>query len=55
LAIVNQFAFQGTDSIESDQLFRVHDVIKAGGINSLSKGGDAKQLLDETKLRLFAA
>jgi type I restriction enzyme R subunit len=55
LAIVNQFAFQGTDSIESDQLFRVHDVIKAGGISSLSKGGDAKQLLEETKLRLFAA
>jgi type I restriction enzyme R subunit len=55
LAIVNQFAFQGTDSIESEQLFKVHDVVKAGGINSLNKGGDAKQLLDETKLRLFAA
>ena len=55
LAIVSQFAFQGTDSIESEQLFKVHDVVKAGGLSSLNKGGDAKKLLDETKLRLFAA
>jgi len=55
IAIVNQFAFQGTDSIESDQLFKVHDVVKAGGLSSLNKGGNAKQLLDEAKLRLFAA
>jgi len=55
IAIVNQFGFQGTDSIESDQLFKVHDVVKAGGLSSLNKGGNAKQLLDEAKLRLFAA
>ncbi|MCL2380928.1 MAG: DEAD/DEAH box helicase family protein [Treponema sp.] len=55
IAIVDQFAFQGTDSIENDQLFKVHSVIKAGGIKALSKGGDAKKLLDEAKLRLFAA
>jgi len=55
LAIVSQFAFQGTDSIESAQLFKVHDVVKAGGLSSLNKGGNAKQLLDEAKLRLFAA
>ena len=55
LAIVNQFAFQGTDSIESDQLFKVHDVVKAGGLSSLNKGGDAKKLLNEAKMRLFAA
>jgi len=55
LAIVDQFAFQGTDSIESEQLFKIHDVVKAGGIASLNKGGDAKKLLDEAKMRLFAA
>jgi Type I site-specific restriction-modification system, R (restriction) subunit and related helicases len=55
LAIVNQFAYQGTDSIESNQLLNVYDVVKAGGINSLAKGGNATQILDETKLRLFAA
>jgi len=55
LAIVNQFAFQGTESIESEQLFRVQDVVKAGGYSALSKGGDATQLFNETKLRLFAA
>jgi type I restriction enzyme R subunit len=55
LAIVNQFAICGTDCIESEQLFKVHDVIKAGGLSALNKGGNAKQLLDEAKLRLFAA
>jgi hypothetical protein len=33
----------------------VDDVKKAGGIKSLNKGGDAAKLLQETKLRLFAA
>jgi type I restriction enzyme R subunit len=55
IAIINQFAICGTDCIESEQLFKVHDVVKAGGIFSLNKGGDAKQLLEEAKMRLFAA
>jgi type I restriction enzyme R subunit len=55
IAIVDQFAFQGTDSIENDQIFNVDDVKKAGGIKSLNKGGDAAKLLQEAKLRLFAA
>jgi len=55
LAIVNQFAFHGTESIESEQIFKVQDVVKAGGLSALNKGGDATQLINETKLRLFAA
>ena len=55
ITIIDQFAFQGTDSIENDQLFKVHDVVRAGGIKALSKGGDAVKLLREVKLRLFAA
>jgi type I restriction enzyme R subunit len=55
IAIVNQFAICGTDCIESEKLFKVQDVVKAGGLSALNKGGDAKQLLDEAKLRLFAA
>jgi type I restriction enzyme R subunit len=55
IAIVNQFVEQGTDSIESDQLFNVYDVIKAGGFNALQKGGNPKELIHETKLRLFVA
>ena len=55
IAIVNQFAICGTDCIESAQLFKVHDVVKAGGLKALNKGGDATKLLQEAKLRLFAA
>jgi type I restriction enzyme R subunit len=55
IAIIDQFAFQGTDSIENKEIFNVYDVVKAGGIKALNKGGDAVKLLQEVKLRLFAA
>jgi type I restriction enzyme R subunit len=55
IAIVNQFAICGTDCIESDQLFKVYDVVKAGGLKALNKDDDAAKLLQEVKLRLFAA
>jgi type I restriction enzyme R subunit len=55
IAIVNQFAICGTDCIENSELFKVYDVMKAGGMNALNKDGNAKVLLAETKLRLFAA
>jgi hypothetical protein len=55
IAIVDQFAFQGTDSIENKEIFNVYDVVKAGGVKALNKGGDAAKLLQETKMRLFAA
>jgi type I restriction enzyme R subunit len=55
IAIVNQFAVCGTDCIENNELFKVYDVMKAGGMKSLNKNGNAKALLLEAKLRLFAA
>jgi type I restriction enzyme R subunit len=55
IAIVNQFAVCGTDCIENSELFKVYDVIKAGGMKALNKNGNAKALLIEAKLRLFAA
>jgi type I restriction enzyme R subunit len=55
IAIVNQFAVCGTDCIENSELFKVYDVMKAGGMKALNKNGNAKVLLLEAKLRLFAA
>jgi type I restriction enzyme R subunit len=55
IAIVNQFAVCGTDCIENNELFKVYDVMKAGGMKALNKNGNAKALLLEAKLRLFAA
>ena len=55
IAIVNQFAYYGTDSIESSELFNTYDVKQAGGIKALNQDGNAKELIQETKMRLFAA
>jgi type I restriction enzyme R subunit len=55
IAIVNQFAVCGTDCIENSELFKVYDVMKAGGMKALNKNDNAKALLFEAKLKLFAA
>jgi type I restriction enzyme R subunit len=55
IAIVNQFAVYGTDCIESNELFKVYDVVQAGGMKALNKNGNAGALMTEAKLRLFAA
>ncbi|GHU22840.1 hypothetical protein FACS1894172_07910 [Spirochaetia bacterium] len=55
IAIVDQFAICGTDCIENSELFKVFDVMKAGGMKALNMDGNAKALLTEAKLRLFAA
>jgi type I restriction enzyme R subunit len=55
IAIVNQFAICGTDCIESTELFNAYDVKRAGGLKALNKDGNAKALIYEAKLRLFAA
>ena len=55
IAIVNQFAFYGTDSIESSEIFNTYDVKQAGGLKALNQDGNAKELILETKMRLFAA
>jgi type I restriction enzyme R subunit len=55
IAIVNQFAICGTDCIENKELLNVYDVIKEGGMKALNQDGNAKALIHEMKLRLFAA
>lgn len=55
LAISAQFAREGTEVFESQQLFYVTAVKKAGGIAALKRGGDPMKLIHETKARMFAA
>ena len=55
IAIVNQFAICGTDCMESNEIFNIYDVKQAGGLKVLNKDGNAKNLILEAKLRLFAA
>ncbi|MEO1094634.1 MAG: DEAD/DEAH box helicase family protein [Cyanobacteria bacterium J06638_28] len=54
-AVVAQFASGGTDSLESNQLFRVPSVIKTGGVKSLKLLGKPVEVLTEMKRKLFAA
>jgi hypothetical protein len=55
LAIVQQFSTDGTEVFDQKELFSVYDVIQAGGIEALKKGGDAAALLRKAKERMFAA
>jgi type I restriction enzyme, R subunit len=56
-AIADQFATGGTDALESNQIFQVPTVQQAGGLNALRavEGKTPRELLDETKARMFAA
>lgn len=55
LALVHQFVESGTDGLELLDLFEVPSVRKAGGLKALEGHDDPKQLLMETKRRLFVA
>ncbi|MDR1932307.1 MAG: hypothetical protein LBQ57_05710 [Spirochaetales bacterium] len=55
LAIANQFIDGGTEAFESGEIFNIQAVRKAGGIEALKKGGNAAELIQQTKLRMFAA
>jgi type I restriction enzyme R subunit len=55
LAIVQQFSTDGTEVFDRKELFSVYDVMLAGGIDALKKGGDAASLLRQAKERMFAA
>ena len=54
-AIVSQFESGGTESLESQELFRVPSVIKTGGVRSLRGLGEPFAVLTDMKRRLFAA
>ncbi|MEO0020367.1 MAG: hypothetical protein ABIK47_07010, partial [candidate division WOR-3 bacterium] len=52
LAIARQFASGGTDELENPHIF---EIIKKGGIQALREIGEPREIITETKRRLFAA
>ncbi len=54
-AIAAQFARAGTDSLENPEIFHVREVREAGGLAALTALGSARDILRETKQRMFAA
>ena len=54
-ALVGQFVRSGTEGLESPQVLRTPEVIRAGGLGALRVLGSPAEILQETKERLFAA
>jgi type I restriction enzyme, R subunit len=54
-AIASQFSRNGTDSIENPLIFKIPEVVQAGGLPALQQLGNPADMLRETKERMFAA
>jgi type I restriction enzyme R subunit len=54
-AIAGQFERGGTDGLENPQIFQTPEVKKAGGLAALQMAGNPRDLVIETKTRMFAA
>ncbi len=54
-AIAGQFDRGGTDGLENPQIFQTPEVRSAGGLAALQLAGNPRDLLIETKARMFAA
>ena len=54
-ALVNVFSNSGTDGLESPAIFHTPEIAKAGGLKALRIIGKPSEILNETKLRIFAA
>jgi len=54
-AIAGQFGVEGTDGLENRHIFETPEVASAGGLAALAAAGQPKELLRETKVRMFAA
>lgn len=54
-AIASQFERGGTEELENPQIFQTPEVKKAGGLIALKAAGNPRELLAETKKRMFAA
>ena len=54
-AIAQQFVFEGTDGLENQQLFQVPSIMQAGGMPALKSLGKPLDVLQDMKIRLFAA
>ena len=55
LAIAAQFGREGSDVFENPELFKVKSIVSAGGLAALKLAGKPHEIINETKLRLFAA
>ena len=53
-ALVDQFALAGTEGLESREVFRTPEVVRAGGLAALKLLGDPAAALQDTKERVFA-
>lgn len=54
-AIASQFERGGTEGLENPLIFQTPEVRAAGGLAALQMAGNPRQLLSETKTRMFAA
>lgn len=54
-ALASQFERGGTDGLENPQIFNTPEVRNAGGLAALQLAGNPRELLLETKARMFAA
>jgi type I restriction enzyme, R subunit len=54
-ALASQFERGGTDGLENPQIFNTPEVRNAGGLAALQLAGNPRDLLVETKTRMFAA
>lgn len=54
-AIASQFERGGTEGLENHHIFQTPEVKAAGGLDALKTAGNPRELLIETKTRMFAA
>lgn len=55
LALARQFEQGGTEELENPYIFNAPEVLKAGGLAALKILGEPKEIISQTKERLFAA
>lgn len=54
LILAKQFERGGTEELENPYIFNAPEVVRAGGLESLKVLGEPKDIINETKKRLFA-
>ena len=54
-AVAGQFERGGTEELENPHIFQTPEVSAAGGLAALKAAGNPRELLFETKMRMFAA
>lgn len=54
IALVRQFEIGRTEELENPRIFNAPDVVKSGGLESLKIIGSPKEIIQQTKERLFS-